>query len=97
MTSKIEKHEIFTFCQIGRVGRFRPSESADLWVNQLFGVFQVLEHILFVLRHVAIFLWIVDLFERSKIHVLAEIYAMVEISAKILCGKKTYMPPLNLL
>ena len=37
------------------------------------------------------------IFESSKIHVLAEISAMVEISAKICCGKKTCIPPLNLL
>ena len=62
MTSKNGKHETFRFCQIDRIGRFRPSELAELWVNQFFGVFQVLGHILFVVRLVAIFLWIVDLF-----------------------------------
>ena len=37
------------------------------------------------------------IFETSKIHVLVEISAMVEISAKIFRGKKTCIPSLNLL
>ena len=36
------------------------------------------------------------IFERSKIHVLAEIFAVVKIFAKVFAGKNTYMPSLTL-
>ena len=37
------------------------------------------------------------IFETSKNHILAEIFAMVEISVKIFRGKKTYAPSFYLL